>query len=302
MSKDPPPSNRNMDYLRVKSAKTIESSVLDKGTVTATRLTRGSPGHGYVRQAVIEDAFMISVQLRDYRGQLWIDGRWIDFPIGRAGNFTLYDHKRETEADLQTAFDCINLYIPRPALDALQEDLGSGQIGTLNVAPGADTDDPVVRGLAHALIPAFEQPAQTSRLFLDHMGLALTSHMAIEYGEADASRLHHSGVLAPWQLRRAMELVDAHSNGNVTLVELAGACGLSVSYFTRSFKRTTGMTPHRWLQKRNIEKVKDRMRKSGASLAEISIACGFADQSHMTRVFRRLIGTTPAGWRRQIGG
>ncbi|WP_439687165.1 helix-turn-helix domain-containing protein [Cupriavidus oxalaticus] len=69
------------------------------------------------------------------------------------------------------------------------------------------------------------------------------------------------------------------------------------SHFIRAFCHTTGKTPYQWLLERRIEVVKASLR-GPASIAKIASDCGFADQSHMTRVFRRLTGMTPAGWRK----
>ncbi len=59
---------------------------------------------------------------------------------------------------------------------------------------------------------------------------------------------------------------------------------------------TTGVAPHRWL----IERAKMFLVEIDLSLAEVSLACGFADQSHFTAVFRKAVGATPGGYRREI--
>lgn len=293
-------SNQQMDYLKVENAKTIVSSVLDKGIVTATRLTRATPGHGYVDQHVTEDAFMIAFQLRDYEGDLWVDDRNVDFAGSRKGNFTLYDYNRIWQADMKSAFDCVNFYIPRASLEALADELGPRRVETLNVAPGASLDDPTITGLVDALLPALQNPEQASRLFIDHMGLALSAHLATKYGEAGEMTPIHAGGLAPWQRIRATAMIDAQLNGDLPLIVIANACGLSPSYFARAFKQSMGLPPHKWMLQRRVDKAKDLIRTSRLSLAEVAGACGFVDQSHFSRVFSRLVGTTPGDWRRTI--
>ena len=83
----------------------------------------------------------------------------------------------------------------------------------------------------------------------------------------------------------------------------AGAWGFatSPSYFIKAFKTTTGRTPHRWLQEYRVGKAKGLLLRS-LSIAEIALECGFADQSHFTRVFRNVTGTPPGMWRRQRDG
>jgi AraC family transcriptional regulator len=88
----------------------------------------------------------------------------------------------------------------------------------------------------------------------------------------------------------------------VSLEKVAGACNLSVSQFGRTFKKATGMTPHRWLVQRRLERAKDLLLRSTMSLAEIALDCGFSEQSHFTRTFSHLVGTSPGRWRRQRRG
>jgi AraC family transcriptional regulator len=86
----------------------------------------------------------------------------------------------------------------------------------------------------------------------------------------------------------------------VSLKDLAAACGLSVSYFVRAFKASTGDPPHRWMLRHRIERAKAQLGETEARLADIAIACGFADQSHFTRVFKSFVGLSPAAWRRTV--
>jgi len=70
---------------------------------------------------------------------------------------------------------------------------------------------------------------------------------------------------------------------------------------SRAFRRSMGMPPHRWLVRQRIEQAKALLREGRAPLAEISLACGFADQSHFTRCFSAWTGVSPGRWRRTIG-
>jgi AraC family transcriptional regulator len=107
-------------------------------------------------------------------------------------------------------------------------------------------------------------------------------------------------MLAPWQARRATERFSAHLDGSVSLKEVAQECRLSVSHFSRAFRRTMGVAPHAWLLTLRIDAAKDQLRDRRMSLSDVALACGFADQSHLTRVFTRLVGISPGAWRRAL--
>jgi AraC family transcriptional regulator len=106
------------------------------------------------------------------------------------------------------------------------------------------------------------------------------------------------GGLAPWQMRRTAQVLNEDLGSKVTLAHLAAECGLSVAHFARAFKQTTGRTPHRWLVEQRVEHAKRLLVTSILPLAEIAAICGFADQSHFTRVFSQLVGSGPGAWRR----
>ena len=106
--------------------------------------------------------------------------------------------------------------------------------------------------------------------------------------------------MASWQERRAKEVLAADPTGATRLADVSAAVGLSLSHFVRAFRRSTGVTPHAWLQRHRVELAKDLLRRRDYSLADIAVACGFANQSHFTRVFSRSVGMTPGAWRREI--
>ncbi|WP_404286813.1 helix-turn-helix domain-containing protein [Microvirga sp. RSM25] len=107
-----------------------------------------------------------------------------------------------------------------------------------------------------------------------------------------------TGVLAPWQERRAREIMQARLATRLTIADVARECRLTPSYFAKAFRRTTGMSPHQYLTGLRVQEAKSLLLSPTLSLAEIAIICGFGDQSYFTRVFTRFVGTSPGAWRR----
>ena len=165
---------------------------------------------------------------------------------------------------------------------------------------GLAFDDPIIRSLSQALLPALAKPTQFNALFVDHVGLALRAHIAHAYdGKPSTPPIAHGG-LAPWQVRRAKDLLSNKLNGETPVAKLARECGLSASHFTRALRRSVGMAPHQWLLSLRVERAKEQLLNSDASLSEIAIDSGFADQSHFTRVFMKHVGSSPGQWRREF--
>lgn len=106
------------------------------------------------------------------------------------------------------------------------------------------------------------------------------------------------GGLAGWQLRRVAEHVDAYLQGPIFTSTLAEIAQLSTGHFCRAFKVSTGETPHTYIVRQRIRRAQLLMRDTRDTLSQIACACGLSDQAHLTRLFRRLVGTTPLAWRR----
>jgi AraC-like DNA-binding protein len=77
-------------------------------------------------------------------------------------------------------------------------------------------------------------------------------------------------------------------------------CRLSVSHFSRAFRRTMGAAPHNWFLTHRVEVAKENLRDGRLSLFEVALRCGFTDHSHLTRVFTRIVGISPGAWRRAV--
>jgi len=105
------------------------------------------------------------------------------------------------------------------------------------------------------------------------------------------------GGLAAWQIRRISTYIDANLNDRVRVAELAAMARLGPSHFRRAFKKCFGVSPHTYLIQRRIMRAQDLMMTTDASICEIALAVGFSDQAHLTSLFKRISGQTPARWR-----
>jgi AraC-like DNA-binding protein len=106
------------------------------------------------------------------------------------------------------------------------------------------------------------------------------------------------GSLTAWQARRAVEYIEDHLGLKIGLRDMADLVALSPSHFSRAFKQSLGSSPMAYVAARRVERAKLMMTSTRERLTHIALACGFADQSHFTRSFRRVFGMSPARWRR----
>ena len=162
----------------------------------------------------------------------------------------------------------------------------------------AVASDPVVHHLGLCLDTARSRPSEMSPVCADHIASALEAYLRQAHNIVSLPPPAVRGGLAPWQLRQAKQILISRLDEPISLAELARACKLSPGHFARAFRQTTGQPPHRWLMVQRIEKAKQLLVDSTLSLAQIAQKCGFADQSHFTRVFAQLVQSSPGQWRR----
>lgn len=106
------------------------------------------------------------------------------------------------------------------------------------------------------------------------------------------------GRLLAWQARKVRDYIDGHIAAPVLVADLGALIQRSKAHFSRSFKCTFGESPHSFIVRRRVELAAQYMLATDASLSDIASRCGFADQPHMCKQFRQVMGETPAAWRR----
>jgi AraC family transcriptional regulator len=290
------------ERFQVENAPAIVSRALRKADIAVTEVRCDNPLPEMSGSLRKEDAFIIGLQLRDRSScKYWEDGRQAPVCDLRAGELILSDLKREPRRLLDKPYHTLAFYLPRAALDAIADDANAPRIRDLAYRPGAGVNDVVISRLGNLLIPTLSHPDQANPLFVDHVLMAFGVHIAQTYGGMRPESRLMRGALAPWQERRAKELLRANLQG-VPLKQVARECGLSVAHFSRTFRRTVGVAPHGWLIEQRIVLSKERLRNDRLSLTDIAAECGFCDQSHFSHHFTRIVGVSPRAWRRAVKG
>ncbi|MBD8094861.1 helix-turn-helix transcriptional regulator [Pseudomonas fluorescens] len=99
--------------------------------------------------------------------------------------------------------------------------------------------------------------------------------------------------------QKVKQLILANLAEPLEVTELARACELSRSHFSRAFKRTTGVAPQEWIRQQRIQQAKLLITGSALSLTQISQECGFCDQAHFCHQFSRSEGLNPLAWHKR---
>jgi len=244
-----------------------------------------------------EPAFSILYQLGDLeRHSCWLGGRKRYSGSFSAGTVSVIDLRDNPQCEFRGPFDAVQYYIPRRALDDFAYENDAKPISTLKWS--RERRDPYLSTLSSILLTALDEERETNQLFVDQIGLSLLAHFAQTYGDLRSNEGLQEGGLAPWQERRAKDIMRVRLASSLTIADIAAECKLTPSHFARSFRRSTGVAPHEYLSQRRIDEAKRLMTTTKLPLADIALICGFGDQSYFTRVFSRNVGASPGAWRR----
>lgn len=155
--------------------------------------------------------------------------------------------------------------------------------------------DPVISSIAGALTREVMNGDAGSRLYAESLANMLAVHLVRNYTERPALQESEKVSVAPRSVINAMKYIHENYSGEVSLADIAGAAHLSSYHLTRVFKKATGMSPHQYLVQVRVNSARALLTAGAGdrSLAEIAAAVGFADQSHLTRHFKRMLGITP---------
>jgi AraC family transcriptional regulator len=280
-------------------APAIVSRLLQYAAFAVTEVIADRPNGELSNSIPSDDAYMISLNLGAVRYKTyWEDGRELGVFIHRAGETAISDLRRDPRLIMDAPVHNLMMYLPRRTMNALAEEANLPRVENLRFDPGPGVPDDTFRELGRSLLPVLRAPEEANRLFTDHVAMALASHTAHAYGSQNLTRPLRAR-LATWQEKRAKDMILGDLSGSTSLADIAAACGLSANYFARSFRETTGFTPHAWLLRARIQRAINLLRQRDATISDVAAACGFANQSHFSRVFAREVGLSPNAWRRQ---
>lgn len=118
------------------------------------------------------------------------------------------------------------------------------------------------------------------------------------HGGTDAmAEPHHPGDLDT--VERARDYLGARLSKQVRLAAVATECGMSSFQLIRVFHRVLGVTPYAYLVQLRVNRARDLLHQ-GVNVSEVAYSCGFSDQSHLTRVFKKAVGVPPGTYRRAV--
>jgi AraC family transcriptional regulator len=170
----------------------------------------------------------------------------------------------------------------------------------VELVPGKNLDDAQIVRLMESLRADIEAGSPSRTLFGESIVLALSAHIFQRYSAFAPRPEIYRGGLSRSRLNRVVEYIHAHLDDNLELSKLSEVAGLNVYHFARAFKQSTRESPHQYVLRRRIEHAKELLCQPQLSVIEASARTGFVDQSHFSKVFRRMVGVAPSEYRSRV--
>jgi AraC-like DNA-binding protein len=266
-----------------------------------TRL-KGGPMEMQRAPAYPEDqAMLICVALAPTPVDRWrarIAGQEVGVSRSIAFATTVIDLMKPMEMWAAGPFDYLHYYVSRDLLDRAATDNKISPIDSFRMV--FFEEDLVVAQLTRNILGQVRNREPLNMLALEDMSLLVSTHLLQHYGNGKGM-LRAQPRLESWQKIRAEEMLRTHLEGNLGIADLASACQLSPSHFSRCFRQSFGTSVHQWLIRLRIDIAKDLLRAPDLSVAEVGFRSGFCDQAAFTRAFTKFEDITPFRWRKLNG-
>ncbi len=160
--------------------------------------------------------------------------------------------------------------------------------------------DPLLEQLAITITAALRDGTVEDGLYVDTLAHMIAVHLARQH--CLRSRVvpgPAAKIVSGPKMRRLIEFVEENLDRDLSLEAMAGEVGISPLYLPRAFKGAVGQSPHQYVLARRIERARELLRDTDLPIVDVALSSGFSSQSHLSNWFVRMVGVSPAAYRRQ---
>lgn len=247
--------------------------------------------------------------MRDYMIVVYRDGQtpmnrkmfgpWRNEQVG-PGAVSLLTHSTDSHWHWTVPIEVHHLYISPSKVAEIASDAYDRDIRHVELQDILRADDATLINATSTLIQELESGGLGGSLFVEAVTNQVCVHLLRNYaGELREAPQVKRG-LSPLQARRVREFIAEHLDDNLSLADIAKVAAISVFHLIRQFNETFGCPPYVYITHQRLERARRLIEAGDTPLKCIAASCGFSDQSHMTRLFRREFKMTPGEYRKNV--
>jgi AraC family transcriptional regulator len=247
------------------------------------------PPHETVEHCLLQHSLVITDPNSCFQAERHMDGKFQHYAHGNGRVDVIpafLSHSTNWDRDVEFSV----IAICPTLLDQATQDLMQGEV---ELIPQVSIDDPVIQQLALALKLEIQTGCMSGRLYGELLGTALAARLAANYAVSKPSICFKANGLPQSQLDRVIDYMKANLAQDLSIFDLATLTGMSESHFSRSFKQSVGIAPYQYLLQQRVGRAKQLLEKRSIAISTIALDCGFANQTHLTKIFRQMTGMTP---------
>lgn len=193
--------------------------------------------------------------------------------------------------------EILQLYLRKSVYEHAAEELYGGD--RVSLVPRFAVVDPLLEQLALAILTALRDGRSDDRIYVESIAQVIAVHLARAHSSRSRPRAPApADGLSRARIRRLLDYIEQHLGDDLSLETLAAEVELSPLYLVRAFRSTVGKSPHQYVIGRRVEHARRLLAGTDLPIAEVALAAGFSSQSHLSNWFRRLVGVSPAEYRK----
>lgn len=199
--------------------------------------------------------------------------------------------------------DILLVYLRRSMIDCAIEEYMDIDPQKVEFLPRLGETDPMLEQLARSTISALRStPSSGVAYYVDSLAHMIAVQLLTRHSNNLSKRIVEGGGRRTNpdhpRLSRARDYIDAYIGDDLTIGTLARQTKVSPSYLMRLFREHLGLSPHRYILLRRIQRARNLLRATEMPIADIAVATGFSSQSHLTSTFQKYVGVSPGCYRR----
>lgn len=194
--------------------------------------------------------------------------------------------------------EILQLYLRKSLYERAVEEMFGGD-PEAGLVPRFAIVDPLLEQLAIAVLNALREGNADDRVYVETLANVIAVHLARTHSSRTAPRAAPPpDGLSRARIRRLLEYIEQHLGEDLSLEAMAAEVELSPLYLVRAFRAAVGQSPHRYVVSRRVEHARRLLAGTKMPIADIALAAGFSSQSHLSNWFRRIVGVSPAAYRK----